>query len=63
MDFADDPLRFAQAVYPSRGPYSRQAFHLGVESHDDLCDDELTTLLNGFVAQGLELPKIQWIET
>jgi predicted phage terminase large subunit-like protein len=39
-----------------------QIFNLGVESHDDLCDG-LTTLLNGLVEQGLELPKIHWIET
>jgi phage terminase large subunit-like protein len=39
-----------------------QIFNLGVESHDDLCDG-LTTLLQGLVQQGLELPKIQWIET
>jgi phage terminase large subunit-like protein len=38
-----------------------QIFNLGVESHDDLCDG-LTTLLQGLVNQGLELPKIQWIE-
>lgn len=39
-----------------------QIFNLGVESHDDLCDG-LTTLLQGLMNQGLELPKIQWIET
>jgi phage terminase large subunit-like protein len=39
-----------------------QIFNLGVESHDDLCDG-LTTLLQGLVEQGLELPKIPWIET
>lgn len=38
-----------------------QIFNLGVESHDDLCDG-LTTLLQGLVQQGLELPKIQWID-
>jgi hypothetical protein len=40
----------------------RQVFNLGVESHDDLCDG-LTTLLQGLMDQGLEPPKIQWIET
>ena len=30
------------------------------DRHDDLCDG-LTTLLNGLVEQGLELPKIHWI--
>ena len=39
-----------------------QVFNLGVESHDDLTDG-LTTLLQGLVQQGLELPKIHWIET
>ncbi|MGB6690109.1 MAG: hypothetical protein WBE76_19905 [Terracidiphilus sp.] len=38
-----------------------QVFNLGVESHDDLCDG-LTTLLQGFMNQGLELPKIHWID-
>jgi phage terminase large subunit-like protein len=39
-----------------------QIFNLGIDSHDDLCDG-LTTLLQGFMNQGLELPKIHWIET
>jgi phage terminase large subunit-like protein len=39
-----------------------QVFNLGIDSHDDLCDG-LTTLLQGFMNQGLELPKIHWIET
>ena len=38
-----------------------QIFNLGVAAHDDLCDG-LTTLLQGLVNQGLELPKIHWIE-
>jgi len=38
-----------------------QIFNLGVESHDDLVDG-CTYLLQGFVNQGLELPKIHWIE-
>jgi phage terminase large subunit-like protein len=38
-----------------------QVFNLGIESHDDLCDG-LTYLLQGLADQGLELPKIQWIE-
>jgi hypothetical protein len=37
-------------------------FNLGVESHDDL-NDALVYLLQGLVGQGLELPKIHWIET
>jgi phage terminase large subunit-like protein len=39
-----------------------QMFNLGVESHDDLVDG-CTYLLQGLADQGLELPKIQWIET
>jgi predicted phage terminase large subunit-like protein len=39
-----------------------QMFNLGVESHDDL-NDALVYLLQGLVSQGLELPKIHWIET
>lgn len=38
-----------------------QIFNLGVESHDDLCD-ALVWLIHGLVNQGLELPKIHWIE-
>lgn len=38
-----------------------QIFNLGVESHDDL-NDALVYLLQGLVSQGLELPKIHWIE-
>jgi len=38
-----------------------QIFNLGVEAPDDLCDG-LTTLLQGLVNQGLELPKIHRIE-
>jgi hypothetical protein len=34
---------------------------LAVEVHDDSCDG-LTTLLQGLVNQGLELPRIHWIE-
>jgi hypothetical protein len=38
-----------------------QIFNLGVESHDDLCD-ALVWLIQGLVEQGLNLPKIHWIE-
>ena len=38
-----------------------QIFNLGVESHDDL-NAALVYLLQGLVNQGLELPKIHWIE-
>jgi phage terminase large subunit-like protein len=38
-----------------------QIFNIGVESHDDLCD-ALVYLLQGLANQGLELPKIHWIE-
>jgi hypothetical protein len=40
----------------------REIFNLGVEGRDDLCDG-VTTLLQGLVEQGLDLPKIHWIET
>ena len=39
-----------------------QIFNLGVESHDDL-NDAMVYLLQGLADQGLELPKIHWIET
>ena len=38
-----------------------QIFNLGVESHNDLNDD-LVWLLLRLVQQGLELPKIHWID-
>lgn len=38
-----------------------QLFNPSVESHDDLVD-ALVWLIQGLVQQGLELPKIQWIE-
>ena len=38
-----------------------QIFNIGVESHDDL-NDALVYLLQGLARQGLELPKISWIE-
>ena len=38
-----------------------QMFNLGVEAHDDLCD-ALVWLVQGLVDQGLELPKIHWID-
>jgi phage terminase large subunit-like protein len=38
-----------------------QMFNLGVESHDDL-NDAAVYLIQGLANQGLELPKIQWIE-
>ena len=40
----------------------RKIFNLGVKSCDALCDG-LTTLLQGLVELGLELPKIHRIET
>jgi predicted phage terminase large subunit-like protein len=39
-----------------------QIFNLGVESHDDECDATVH-LIQGLVNQGLDLPKIHWIET
>jgi len=38
-----------------------QVFNLGVEAHDDLVD-ALVWLIQGLVGQGLDLPKIHWIE-
>lgn len=38
-----------------------QVFNLGVEAHDDLVD-ALVWLIWGLVDQGLELPKIHWID-
>jgi phage terminase large subunit-like protein len=38
-----------------------QLFGFGVESHDDLVD-AVVYLILGLVEQGLELPKIHWIE-
>jgi len=36
-------------------------FNLGIESHDDL-NVALVYILQALVSQGLELPKIQWID-
>jgi phage terminase large subunit-like protein len=57
-------IRNGTVLFPRTGceELLGQVFNLGVESHDDLCDG-LTTLLQGLVEQGLELPKIHWIET
>jgi len=54
----------ATVLFPTTGfdELRGQIFNLGIESHADLCDG-LTALLQGLVQQGLELPKIQWIET
>lgn len=38
-----------------------QLFGFGVEAHDDLVD-ALVYLILGLVQQGLELPKLHWIE-
>ncbi len=57
-------IRNGTVLFPRTGceELLGQIFNLGVESHDDL-NDGLTTLLQGFMDQGLELPKIHWIET
>jgi hypothetical protein len=39
----------------------QQVFGLGVESHDDLCDG-LTTPIQGLVDDGLDLPKVHWLD-
>jgi hypothetical protein len=41
---------------------TERLYDLLKDGHDDLCDG-VTTLLQGLVEQGLELPKIHWIET
>ena len=43
------------------GRADRQTLNLGIESHDDL-NDACVYLIQGLANQGLELPKIQWIE-
>jgi hypothetical protein len=60
VEFGDDQGRtYARAAL--RSEEMIRLHHLGVGSHDDLCDG-LTTLLQGFMNQGVELPKIHWID-
>lgn len=56
-------IRNGTVLFPRTGceELLGQVFNLGVESHDDLVDG-LTTLLQGFMEQGLELPKIHYLE-
>ena len=56
-------IKNGTALFPRSGceKLLGQMFNLGVESHDDL-NDTLVYLLQGLVSQGLELPKIHWIE-
>jgi hypothetical protein len=66
MDLAHGQKYRASARTQAQGQrhvYVRRAhiFNIGVESHDDL-NDALVNLLQGLAQQGLELPKISWIE-
>lgn len=56
-------IKNGTVLFPRNGceELLEQMFNLGVESHGDL-NDALVYLLQGFVNQGLELPKIHWIE-
>jgi hypothetical protein len=55
------PRRPSLLTVPLQAGSSPNAANLGVESHDNLCD-ALVWLIQGLVEQGLELPKIHWIE-
>ena len=56
-------IRNGSVLFPRTGceQLLGQVFNLGVESHDDL-NDACVYLIQGLVDQGLELPKIHWIE-
>jgi phage terminase large subunit-like protein len=56
-------IKNGTVVFPRAGceQLLGQVFNLGVESHDDLVD-ALVWLIQGLVEQGLDLPKIHWIE-
>ncbi len=57
-------IRNGTVLFPRTGceELLGQMFNLGIESHDDL-NDACVYLIQGLANQGLELPKIQWIET
>jgi hypothetical protein len=57
-------IKNGTVVFPRTGceQLLAQIFNLGVEAHDDLCDGLTSYLLQGLANQGLELPKIHWIE-
>ena len=56
-------IRNGTVLFPRHGceDLLGQIFDLGVSSHDDECDS-CVYLLTGFMNQGLELPKVHWIE-
>lgn len=56
-------IRNGTVLFPRSGceELLGQMFNLGIESHDDL-NDACVYLIQGLANQGLELPKIQWIE-
>ena len=56
-------IRNGTVLFPRTGceELLGQIFNLGVESHDDL-NDAAVYMLTGLMQQGLELPKIHWIE-
>ncbi len=57
-------IRNGTVLFPRHGceELLGQMFDLGVASHDDIVDSAVY-MLTGFMQQGLELPKIHWIET
>lgn len=57
-------IRNGTVLFPRTGceELLGQIFNLGVESHDDIVDSAVY-MLTGLMQQGLELPKIHWIET
>lgn len=67
MDLAHGQKYRASARTQAQGQKARiraartHISNIGVDSHDDL-NDALVYLLQGLAQQGLELPKISWIE-
>jgi phage terminase large subunit-like protein len=57
-------IRNGTVLFPRTGceELLGQMFNLGIESHDDLADS-CVYLIQGLANQGLELPKIHWIDT
>ena len=56
-------IKNGTALFPRTGceELLGQMFNLGIESHDDILDG-CVYLLQGLWDQGLELPKIHWID-
>jgi hypothetical protein len=61
MNSTTESEESAALIKPQSLKAMQHCGNLGVESHDDLCD-ALVWLLQGLVSQGLELPRVQWIE-